>query len=130
MITPAILSDGFINIANLRNGIQIVGGALAATTNDFNPTGLQTAGVVTVDAGTGQNKNLNGIVAPLRSKYLILINISSTSGVDINDNNAGSVVANRFLNPGGGTAELNTNGSVILLYDFSVSRWRPIGKLI
>lgn len=103
--------------------VVITPSALAADTDDWNPTGLSTADIIR--ASTTATWNLTGIVAPGDDRIIILDNIGAFDLVLVHD--ATSTAANRFLCPGDVDLTLATDTNVWLQYDLASLRWRVVG---
>jgi len=91
-----------------------------ASINDYNPTGLSTAAWIrlNVDLLT----NISGIVAQPAGTLLAFTNIGVNQLVFAHD--SGSSAANRFFLPGQVTWYLPPDGTFVLIYDGTTSRWR------
>lgn len=101
---------------------------LTANTDNYAPTGIQSAAVLRLS--TDASRNLTGIV-PTNSagnafsgRRLTIINVGAQNLVLVN--NATSTEANRFLMNANLT--LNANEAVELMYDAVSSRWRCVGE--
>lgn len=97
--------------------------ALAADTDNWNPTGLSTADIIRMSSSAAYN--LTGIVAPAADRLVILDNIGTFTITLKHDTT--STAANRFLCPGDADLALAADTNVWLQYDFTSSRWRIIG---
>lgn len=106
--------------------------AFAVDQDDYNPTGLIVSGefVKTVLrlSSTGAN-SITGIVAPPAGKWtsLILMNVGS-GNITLQNNDVGSVAANRFLM--NGNTILAGEESVQIIYDQTSQRWREVARAI
>ncbi len=127
--------DGDISAVSLSGDLAINSGTLGlvgntiispaqitSTQDDWNPTGLSTAGVIRVD-GDASFRQIRGITAPAAAKQLTLINVGSNA-ICLPTQNTNSTAANRFafnrdiiLFPG---------KSITLFYDTTSSRWRAL----
>ncbi len=98
--------------------------SLSATTHNYNPTGLSTCNVLRLSATT--DISLTGIQAPSPSvnQFILLVNLG-TGNINILTNNAGSSAGNQFIN--NNDVLLNTNESVIMMYDATSAGWRIFG---
>lgn len=118
----AILNDDTVIFGGgiiLRNIISPP--LLTAIAHDYNPVGLSTANVLRVDATA--NRDVTGIVAQENGRTVVFINVS-THTITLQNNNVGSILANRFLIDG--NININANTSRELFYDGINSRWRII----
>lgn len=95
---------------------------IAATTNDYNPTGLATAAVLRLS--TDASRNLTGLQSGADGRIIIIANVGSFNLV-LKDENASSSAANRFALTADVT--LTPDTVVLLQYDSTSSRWRVIG---
>ena len=90
----------------------------AGTTNNWNPTGLSTAGVVRVD-GDDKFEVITGITAPAFNKRLSLWNVGSNAFL-LPKESTGSSAANRF----NFEAVVFPGKCVEIVYDVTTARWR------
>lgn len=112
-MTP-IWGDATIGAALVNNlAIPAVGGVLST--------------IIRLDNTSGGAASLSGVVAPTATQLGVvrLLNISSDV-VNLEHENAGSAVANRFLTPGGAAFPLALNGAGLLVYDPDAGRWRVL----
>jgi len=58
----------------------------------------------------------------------VVLNKVSNPTITISNNNAGSVVGNRMALPGGASFNLTANGTAILWYDSTLTKWVVIAK--
>lgn len=95
---------------------------LVASTNNWNPTNLQSAIVIRMDASTAIN--LTGLTAPTTNAsghQIVLLNVG-TGTVTLTANDASSTAANRFSMPY--DVALLQNQSATFIYDTTSSIWR------
>lgn len=107
-------------------GGEIAPPALAAgVTNNWAPAGIGSAVLVevTVDAGGSQ---LSGMTGGFPGHQVTLF--VSGGQLDLNDEDAGSLAANRFHGVSGAGIIVADGQSVTLLYDGLIDRWRPIAS--
>ena len=102
--------------------------AIAAQQNNYNPTGWDTAGIIRIDL-TG-NQTITGFSAPntggTQLKYIA--NVDGGSDIlTIAHQSASSSVQNRVACPSGVNLTLRPGSGVLLMYDATSSRWRPMG---
>lgn len=98
---------------------------IVAVTNDWSPTGISTATIVRVS--TDANRFLNGITGGADGRMLIIQNVG-TQILSLGHENVGSTAANRFHLSSGTDIQVPADGSVILVYDTTLSRWRDTGR--
>ncbi len=103
--------------------VVITPAQLVANTDNWNPTGLETASVIR--ASTDASRNLTGLVAPSDDRLMILANIGAFDLVLVHD--ATSTAANRFYCPSDTDVTLTENAWTWLLYDLASARWRVLG---
>lgn len=136
-----------INPANIDTGSVLNGGsdqaksgslygvisptALAADTNNWNPTNVQNISHIRVSTDSTV-RTLTGIVAPSgwgfpQGRMLWLHNINNSTRL-ILAHDATSTAANRFYCPDGVDYTLKAKQSVLLTYDETDSRWRVGGS--
>jgi hypothetical protein len=97
---------------------------ITADQNDYNPTGLSTASVLRLN--TDALRYLSGIASGTDGKILTLINVGNfTIGLK---HNALSTAANRFYLDTAAVYIL-PNSSLMICYDATSSRWRPINLI-
>lgn len=100
---------------------------ISGTINDYAPTGLATSGIVRQTlTGTAI---LTGLVAQGAGRIIFLENVDTTFSMTLNNEDLNSAAANRFTLPGAGAVLMPPGASVILSYDGTSSRWRPIGQI-
>lgn len=94
---------------------------LTADVNDYNPTGLATAGSIRLTSDA--TRTITGLTAGADGDFVTVFNVGSNNIV-LSAENASSSAANRFALAGDIT--LQTNQSVRLSYDGTSSRWRAL----
>lgn len=99
--------------------------ALAANTNDWNPTGLGTAYLIRATSDATP-RNLTGIVAQADGTILYLHNANAATTITL-VHDATSTGANRFLCPGAANYALTAKRTVMLVYDSTADRWLVLG---
>jgi hypothetical protein len=92
---------------------------LAASQNNYSPTGLADSSTLRLSASTPVS--ITGLAGGASGRILILTNVGS-SAITLEDEDAGSTAANRFALPV--DVKLNAEDSIILQYDGTSSRWR------
>ena len=97
--------------------------SISSATANYNPPGLATASVIRMST-TGANQNLSGIQAPspARNQIILLFNVGASGNIGLQNNNAGSLAANRFYISG--NTNLAPGGGCTLFYDTVTSGWR------
>lgn len=93
---------------------------LAANTDNWAPAGLSTAAVIRVS--TDKSRNLTGLTGGADGRVIVLMNVGSYDLVLKHD--VTSTAANRFYCPNSADMTLPPNGSAVLVYDSTSSRWR------
>lgn len=99
--------------------------ALAASTNDWNPTGLETSSVIRASA-SGADRNVTGIDAQPEGTLLTIHNIGTTHALIFKREDSASAAANRIASHA--DIQIEPNMSVTFRYDGTSSRWRPTSK--
>jgi hypothetical protein len=125
--TASVLKVNLAN-ANTWTGSQTFGGialtsnaptALAANTNDW---ALSTAHSY-FKVSSSANVNVTGIANGADGRVIMLVNTGANNLVLLSEN-AGSTAANRFHFPGGDSIIIGPDGSLTLIYDSGLSRWK------
>lgn len=124
--TAALAVEGHLAMTSgrLRFGNIITPTALAANTNDWNPTGLATAQVIRMQTDAAL-RQLTGIVAGTDGDLLLLLNVNATQATTL-VHAATSVAANQFFCPNNVNFTLNARAGVWLWYDGSSAKWRVL----
>jgi hypothetical protein len=99
--------------------------ALAATANDWNPTGNTGSAVIRVD--TTAARNITGLVGGSDGRIVLMLNVSAFV-VSLLAENVGSTAANRFAISATGVLakDIPAGGCALLVYDATSSRWRVL----
>lgn len=121
-LPKAMDESGVLMSAGNFAGAPISPAQIVANTDDWNPSGLATAGFIRLS--TDASRNLTGIVAPTTARLLWLCNIGAQNLVLKHD--VTSTAANRFYCPGSADFTLNANDSVRIVYDLTSTRWRVL----
>jgi hypothetical protein len=100
--------------------------------NYYNPTNLATASILRLTSDA--NRTITGIAGGSAGRLLILQNRNTSNfTITLSDESASSSAANRMAFGGTeGTARdysLPRYGGILLWYDGSSSRWRPVGNV-
>lgn len=115
---------------NLRSPISPT--ALAANTNDWNPTGLANASVIRMDASGAIDLtgiSVASIVTGLGDgRVLLLCHIGASNNVTLKHQSASSSAAHRFTCANATDVTLRPLGSVWLWYDLTSTTWRVVGS--
>jgi hypothetical protein len=108
-----------LKVNRVRFGNSISPAAIAANTDDWNPTGLSTTSNVRISSTAPFN--LTGISAQSPGQMIFLDNVGSFP-ITLTVNDTASLAANRFA----GQADITVNPaqSVILKYDQPAAQWR------
>lgn len=118
-----VAAGQFIVDAAFRMSTVLSPAQLTANTDNYAPTGIDTACALRLS--TDASRNLTGISATASiGRILYLMNIGAQDLVLVND--ATSTAANRFLL--GANITVGANEGVTLMYDATSSRWRCVGK--
>ena len=132
MATPLKLENGKIKQFLTTDTLPVTGAvnfngeltpaAIAANTNNYNPTGLNTCNFLRLSSSG--NYNLTGLQAPSEGNQAIFIcNVNTgANSITFKDNDASSTAANRFLI--GGDKNIQSNEGIMLIYDQTSLRWR------
>lgn len=100
--------------------------ALAATVNDYNPTGFSYTTRLRL-APSGGSTNLTGMQA--QEDGAIRTITAYGPGLTLVHQSASSLLANRFFLPGSANIALETGGSVTLVYDATFGAWFCLNKI-
>lgn len=127
--------SGMHSLQSLNLRVPISPAALAANTDNWNPTGLANATVIRVDASAAVNVTGISITAlpsglgSGRLLYLTHIGTNAANTITLTHEDALSTAAHRFLLPNasraGGLA-LAIGDTVLLWYDITTARWRVL----
>lgn len=99
------------------------GGALAASINDYSPTNMNrviTLRLTPNAAGT----TITGIATGRSGRMIQIVNLSATQTIQLTNDDAASVAANRFLTPSASTYTIPPQAFATLVYDGTALRWR------
>jgi len=103
--------------------------ALTGDVTDYSPSGLSTSGALRVDPGAA-GRVINSLATGSSGRYLLVMNISATQTLTLrHDDGATGTAANRFLCPNNASVVIPVNGSRLLWYDGTSSRWRVFGPV-
>lgn len=122
MLEPQVIAATAVSTGLLSYTGQLSPTALSGNTNDWNPTGLQSAIVIRVSASAAFN--LTGLTAPTLSatgRLVVLENVG-TFNITLTSQDALSAAANRFAIAQAVT--LAPNQTVSFTYDTTTSNWR------
>jgi hypothetical protein len=97
--------------------------ALSGNVNDYNPTNLSLVSVIRQDGGAA-DRIITGLAGPSVGRIITFINIGTTNNITLKNQDTGSTAGNRFLSTG--DTVLAPNQSVVLRYDSTAARWRPL----
>ena len=113
---------------------NIISVTLNSDQDDWNPTGLQYAGLIRITING--DSTLSGMVAPPAGVNKIIALASVTTNDDnlkIRNNDSSSNAANRFLvrDNGGGSQEksIKEGETGYFWYDHLTERWRPLNRI-
>lgn len=116
-LTAPTVTAGVFSTSLFLTGI-ITPTALAANTNDYNPSGLSTANILRASASSGVN--LTGLTAQATGFTISLINVGSNT-ITLTNEDVSSVAANRFHI--GANTGIGAGQSIDLWYDITLARW-------
>lgn len=102
-------------------------GALAASQNNYAPTGIATNAVLRLTASGAINiTGLDASQASLGTSTLMAIHNIGSNAITLKDEDASSTAANRFALAS--DIVLNQDESCLLLYDATSQRWRALAR--
>lgn len=120
-----------ISDATLASTLKVTGdltpSQITADQNNYNPSGLSTAIVLrlSTDSNGGAGRAVTGLAGGAAGRMVIVVNVGS-SLLRLSDESASSTAANRFALPQ--DVILVPDESVMLRYDATSSRWRPVAQ--
>jgi len=100
---------------------------LTAHVNDYNPTGLATAGTLLLTSNGAYN--ITGITAPAIAadgRELKIVILNASDALTLTDMDAASVAANKLGI--GANIELGHEEGATLIYDLTAALWRCVGR--
>ena len=100
---------------------------LTGHVNDYNPTGLATAGMLLLTSNGAYN--ITGILAPAVAadgRELKIVNNNASDALTLKDMDAGSAAANKLGI--GADIELGHEEGATLVYDLTAALWRCVGR--
>lgn len=100
---------------------------LTGHVNDYNPTGLATAGTLLLTSDGAYN--ITGITAPAIAadgRELKIVNLNAANALTLKDMDAGSAAANKLGI--GADIELGHEEGATLIYDGTAALWRCVGR--
>jgi len=103
---------------------------ITANQNDYDPAGLSTASILLLTSDAS-GRTITGIAGGSDGRVLILINANSTGGtvyIALSPEDTGSTTAANRIAGAYGTVDLflYPGQALTLVYDSSISRWRPV----
>ena len=117
---------------SIWTGVQLAGpfglsalitpAAASGTFQDFAPTGFATASVLRINSSVGA-VIIGGIAGGTAGRTLPVYNLG-TNTVTLNDQDVGSVLANRIICPAATNFVIRAGGGVVIWYDPTSSKWR------
>lgn len=125
------------NLLRLTNGYNLaLGGfvglqgtlatqSIAADQNNYNPTGLSAGANRLPISCTVSACTITGIVAPANGTVLEVTNVG-TGLLILSNEDSGSAAKNQILFPSGANQRLPPKATIVLLYDETISNWRPL----
>lgn len=113
---------------NVSQAIKVAGditpSALTASVNDYNPSGLTTASVIRLSVSSSVSWNITGLQGGDDGRILYLYHAGGTGKIALLHESASSSAANRFSF--GGDITLHPNSGLMIIYDSTASRWKPM----
>jgi hypothetical protein len=119
----------FINLGQIPD--PIITEAVAADVDDWSPVGFATANMIRADV-SGGNQQITGMVAPPagQNRIVTITNVSLTGDqFQFQDNDAGSLAANRFLLRDNNNRNMRPNEGAQFWYDHTSARWRQMTQV-
>ncbi len=102
---------------------------LSGDVTDYNPTNLARSVYLRVDPGAA-GRVINSLAGGVSGRIVVIMNISATQTLSLlHDDTATGTAAMRFLCPGSVTTVIPVNGSRMVMYDTTSSRWRVLGAV-
>lgn len=126
--TECLLVDASADLVNCGAQVAFSGvitpAAIAAATNDYNPTGLAQAFAIRQDV-SGGNQNITGLAGGVGGRMVMFVNINTgTNGIIFINESASSAAANRFSLPNSANLAVGAlRRTVTFWYDTAASRW-------
>lgn len=117
--------------ATLASTLKVTGdltpAQITSDQDDYNPSGLSTAIVLrlSTDSNGGAGRKVNGLAGGAAGRIAIVVNVGS-SLLTLADEASSSSASNRFALPQ--DAILVPDESLMLRYDGTSSRWRPVAQ--
>ena len=99
---------------------------LGVDTNDYAPDGLTQSNVLRLSSSV--NISITGLLSTNYGYKTLIIHNIGTKNIILVNSSALSLAGNRFLHSGNIT--INGDESLIITYDTTISRWRPIGEAL
>lgn len=98
--------------------------------NNWNPAGLDSAGIIRLTNANGASATITGIAAPAAPADGRLLTIYSSIGdtITFSHNDSNSSAANRLFFPGLANVTMTTNQAWSFVYDATTAVWRPLAK--
>lgn len=99
--------------------------ALTATTHDYNPTGLATAGIIRASTDSSPH-TITGLQGGADGRIIIIMNVGSPNYVSLAQEGTGSSAANRFKFEYG----LAPGEAIAVIYDATDQRWKSMAPTV
>lgn len=116
-VTKVNSVSGELSFAGVISPAQIT-----ANQNDYNPTGLATSAIVRINSDAA-GRQITGLAGGTEGRFIMVTNVGAFDIV-LKDENAGSSASNRF--GFGADVTIGPKKMVVLVYDFTSSRWRAV----
>lgn len=103
---------------------------LAASQNDYAPSGHATASVFRLDPNGNTPAVITGLAGGVNGRRITIMRVvGSTGTINFARENAGSTAGNRFANTGADWGLTTTFAALDFIYDGTISRWVPVGGI-
>lgn len=98
---------------------------IAANQNNYNPSGLSSCAIQTLDNTSGGNVDITGLFGGSDGRTIIIRNISASAldTITLKNESGSSTAGNRFTLPSGIDQVLPVGGTATVTYDVSTTRW-------
>ena len=110
----------------LSKYLRLASQSVVTPTADMDDLAIGDASIIRI-ATDVDGRNLSGFAGGAAGRVLIVINTSGVNALDIEEENIGSLAANRIAAVDI-TSEIRPNGSVIFVYDGTASRWQIVAN--
>lgn len=108
--------------ANIQFSGDITPSQITSNQNDYNPTGLSTAGILRLS--TDASRNITGLAGGTDGRIIVIHNVGAFDVVLKNQDTGSTTAGDRFLF--GADSTIAADKSATLWYDSTSSRWRML----